>query len=156
MYTTDPRRLIRRGGHQIASHDTNARRTTNYNTIRQKHVHRAASAGTRGRAAAACLPVPKPPRATAPAMPAVTGRPAPTPLPKPCPRQWRKHAHCRQLHSSPFVVIASSCHAAGQLIVGANWCAGLAGCAGFAQCGAAWVSITRLTCAFSKRPPKRT
>ena len=100
-------------------------------------------------AAAASLPVPKPPRTTAPAIPAVTARPAPTPLPKPCPRQWRKHAHCRQLHSSPFVVIASSCNATGQLIMGSNWCASLAGCAGFAQCGAAWVRITRLTCTLS-------
>ena len=119
-------------------------------------MHRVASAGMHGRTAAACLPVPKPPRATAPAIPAVTGRLAPTPLPKPCPRQWRKHAHCRQLHSSSFVVVASSCHAAGRQIMGANWCAGLAVCAGVAQCGAAWVRIMRLTCALSKRPPKRT
>ena len=149
VWTTDPPRLIRRGDHQTTLHDTNADTCTSQYTIRQKHVHRAASAGTRGRAAAASLPVPKPPRTTAPAIPAVTARPAPTPLPKPCPRQWRKHAHCRQLHSSPFVVIASSCNATGQLIMGANWCASLAGCAGFAQCGAAWVRITRLTCTLS-------
>ena len=136
-------------------HDTNADITTNHYVIRQKHVKRVPRAGSANRAAAAALPVPKPSRATAPAILAVTGRPRCMPLPKPCPRQWRKHAHCRQLHTSPFVVVASSCQAAGQQIIGVNWCAGLAGCAGVAQCGAAWVIIMRLTCALSNRPPKR-
>ena len=136
-------------------HDTNADITTSHYAIRQKHINRAASAEVRVRTAAAALPVPKPSRATAPAILAVTGRPRCMPLPKPCPRQWRKHAHCWQLHTSPFVVVASSCHAAGQQIIGVNWCAGLAVFAGVAQCGAAWVRIMRLTCALSKRPPKR-
>ena len=136
-------------------HDTNTDTGTTRHTVRQNNISRSASAGMRGRTAAAVLPVPKPSHATAPAIPAVTGRPARTPLPIPCPRQWRKHAHCRQLHRSRFVVVASSCHAAGRQIMSVNWCAGLAGCAGVAQCGAAWVSIMRLTCVLSKRPPKR-
>ena len=136
-------------------HDTNTDTGTTRHNVRQNNISRSASAGMRGRTAAAVLPVPKPSHATAPAIPAVTGRPARTPLPNPCPRQWRKGTRRHQLHSSPFVVVASSCHAAGRQIMGANWCAGFAGCAGVAQCGAAWVSITRLTCALSKRPPKR-
>ena len=153
---TDPRRLIRRGGHQSTSHETGADTCANHYKVRQKHVHRVARAGTHGRTAAATLPVPNLSRATASAISAVIGRPAPMPLLKPCPWQLRKGAHCQQLHnSSSFVVVASSCHAAGRQIMGANWCAGLAGCAGVAQCGAAWVIIMRLTCALSKRPPKR-
>ena len=136
-------------------HDTNTDTGTTRHNVRQNNINRSASAEMRGRTAAAVLPVPKPSHATAPAIPAVTGRPARTPLPNPCPRQWRKGTRRHQLHSSPFVVVASSCHAAGRQIMGANWCAGFAGCAGVAQCGAAWVSITRLTCALSKRPPKR-
>jgi hypothetical protein len=136
-------------------HDTNTDNgTTRYN-IRQNNINRSASAGMRGRTAAAVLPVPKPSHATAPAIPAVTGTPARTLLPNPCPWLWRKGAHCRQLHSSLFVVVASSCHATGRRIMGSNWCAGFAGCAGVAQRGAAWVRITRLTCALSRRPPKR-
>ena len=155
MCITDPQHLTRCGGHESTSHDTIARRTTNYNTIRQKHINRLARAGTHNSTAAVALPVPKLSCATAPAIPAVTGRHARMPLPNPCPRQWRKGTRRHQLHSSPFVVVAPSCHAAGRQIMGANWCAGLAGFAGVAQCGAAWVRITRLTCALSKRPPKR-
>ena len=137
-------------------HDTNADITTNHYVIRQKHINRVARAGTHDSTAAVALPVPKLPCATAPAIPAVTGRHARMPLPNPCPRQWREGTRHHQLHSSPFVVVAPSCHAAGRQIMGANWCAGLAVCAGVAQCGAAWVRIMRLTCALSKRPPKRT
>ena len=95
------------------------------------------------RTPAAAQPVPKLTRTTAPAIPAVTGRHARMPLPNPCPRQWRKGTRRHQLHSSRFVVVASSCHATGRQVMGANWCAGFAGFAGVAQCGAAWVRIMR-------------
>ena len=136
-------------------HDTNTDTATTRYNVRQNNKHRSASAGMRGRTAAAVLPVPKLSRATAPAIPTVTDRPARAPLPNPCPRQWREGAYCQELHSSRFVVVASSCHATGRQVMGANWCAGFAGFAGVAQCGAAWVRIMRLTCAHSKRPPKR-
>ena len=72
------------------------------------------------RTAAAALPVPKLTRTTAPAIPAVTGRHARMPLPNPCPRQWRKGTRRQELHSSRFVVVASSCHAAGRQIISIN------------------------------------
>ena len=136
-------------------HDTNTDTATTRYNVRQNNINRSASAGMRGRTAAAVLPVPKPSHATAPAIPTVTDRPARTPLPNPCLRLWREGAYCQELHSSRFVVVASSCHATGRQVMGANWCAGFAGFAGVAQCGAAWVRIMRLTCAHSKRPPKR-
>ena len=70
-------RRVRRGDHQTTLHDTNADTCTSQYTIRQKHVHRAASAGTRGRAAAASLPVPKPPRTTARGHPSRHGTTCP-------------------------------------------------------------------------------
>jgi hypothetical protein len=117
VYTTDPRRLIRRGGHQSTSHDTGADTCANYYKVRQKHVHRVARAGTHGRTAAAVLPVPKPSCATAPAIPAVTKRHACMPLPNNLPEAVAQGTRRQELHSSLFVVVASSCHAAGRKII---------------------------------------
>ena len=82
--------------------------------IRHKHRsrHRSHVQACGRRPSGQCTP--HPPCRTSPAILAVTGRPARTPLPKPCLRQWRKGAGCRELHSSLFVVDASSCHAAGR------------------------------------------
>jgi hypothetical protein len=88
--------------------------------IRQKHINRVARAGTHDSTAAVALPGPKLPCATAPAIPAVTGRHARMPLPNPCPRQWREGTRRQELHSSRFVVVASSCHAAGRQIISIN------------------------------------
>ena len=87
-------------------HDTNADITTSHYAIRQKHINRAASAEVRVRTAAAALPVPRPSRATAPAIPAVTKRHACMPLPNPCLRQWRK-ARAARSSTAPF---SSSSH----------------------------------------------
>ena len=81
-------------------HDTNADITTSHYAIRQKHINRAASAEVRVRTAAAALPVPRPSRATAPAIPAVTKRHACMPLPNPCLRQWRKARAARSSTAS--------------------------------------------------------
>ena len=81
-------------------HDTNADITTSHYAIRQKHIYRAASAEVRVRTAAAALPVPRPSRATAPAIPAVTKRHACMPLHNPCLRQWRKALAARSSTAS--------------------------------------------------------
>ena len=82
--------------------------------IRYKHRsrHRSHVQACGRRPSGRCTP--HPPCRTSPAILAVTGRPSRMPLPKPCLRQWRRAACRPELHSTLFVVGASSCHAAGR------------------------------------------
>ena len=82
--------------------------------IRYKHRsrHRSHVQACGRRPSGRCTP--HPPCRTSPAILVVTGRLARMPFPKPCLRQWRRGTCRPELHSTLFVVGASSCHAAGR------------------------------------------
>ena len=153
---TDPRRLIRRGGHQSTSHDTGADTCANHYKCTTKA--RASSCARRN------------------ARPHSRSHPArPQSIPRDCPGHLGRHlATCPHAAAQTLPVAVARRHSsppAPQLPIRrrrtvlprgrpANhgcklvcWFGTV--CAGVAQCGAALVSITRLTCALSKRPPKQ-